>query len=107
MSPAFPCVLDWGNEAACSEAPSIGKPRKHKHCHVAFNDLVQTIEVLYSWEFDLWGGDDWASVRKDGEPGPIWKIGLQDPMTVDFQLRCLISGAHARQRAIEHASGLG
>ncbi len=49
LSPAFPCVLDWGSEAACSEAPSIGKPRKHKHYHVAFNDLVQTIEVPYSW----------------------------------------------------------
>ncbi len=53
---AFPCVLDYGSEAACSEAPSIGKPRKHKVCHIAFNDLVQTIEVPYSWEHDLWGG---------------------------------------------------
>ncbi len=107
LSPAFPCVIDWGSEAACSEAPSIGKPRKHKVCHIAFNDLVQTIEVPYSWEHDLWGGDQWAEIRKDGEPGPIWKVGDQDPMTANLKLRGLISGAQARQRAIEHASGLG
>jgi hypothetical protein len=78
LAHAFPCVVDNGSEAACSEAASVGKPRKSKDYHIAFSDMIETIDIPL--------GDDCDFIiqvpqRCDGETTTIIEIGRELPAT--------------------------
>ena len=97
---AVPCVVDDDGDDHGSVVSSAGPLTKT----IQFDDSVVTIEYVID---ETCGFNQQSPQRCDGETtGPI-RSGMKDPHSTGRSLRSLTALAHARQRAIDLASGKG